>query len=363
MEKSNVHIMIVNDKNELRRLVRDYLREEGYTKLSISENGLSALKRAGTEPPDMIIADQELPGMSGMDLLKEIRQHHTLKDLPFILMSYETDPKFLALAAENQVSSYLVVPFTHQILAEKVNVLLDRRINPNQVDLLYQQANKMAESGKLEDALNVYLTVLNETQKSMASVHYKMGQVQEKLERDSEAESNYRQAIGLSDLYLAAYDAMGQLNLRREMPQQALPYLQRGSDINPLNASRQFNLGEALMQVGNDKEAEKAYRMALDLDPTQTHVFNRLGIALRRQGKLYEAAQYLLMAVNQDPNDENLYFNLSRVYFEQDKVQEARVHLNKALKLNPDFKEANELMEKIMAAVAQARAAEAKEGA
>jgi tetratricopeptide (TPR) repeat protein len=347
MDRSAIKIMIVNDKVELRNIIRDYLKNEGYSKLVVSENGRSAFRRADYEVPDLIIADRDLPDLSGMDLLKEIRHSPRLADTLFILLTSEIEQKYIAQAAEHKVSAVLVKPFSHQILADKVNRLLEDRLEPPLSRQNYEEANRLASEGKLEEALAKYQEAVSSTKKSMAAVHYRMGQVHEKMDRDDTAEADYHEAIGMSRVYVDAYDALGDLNLRLDRPDDALPFFKQGTEISPMNARRQRRLGEALLESGDFEGAEKAFKMALDLDPTQTHLFNRLGIALRRQGKLAEAGRYFLQAVEVTPEDENLLYNLSRVYLDQGESGEAVGYLRKALDLNPDFSEARDLLESL----------------
>ncbi len=349
MDKSRVKIMVVNDKPELRSIIRNYLREDGYTALTVSEDGRSALKKAQYDPVDLIVADYDLSGMNGLELLREIRTVKALQDVPFILMSSDGEQKYVAKAAELGVSGYLVKPFSQQTLLEKVNRLLIRQLNPEEVDIYYREANLLAQSGDLEAALEKYQAALDSTKQTVAAIHYRMGRAKEELGREGEAESDYLEAAGFSKMYVDPLDALGSMSLRRAEPEKAMEYLRRGADISPLNAARQLKLGEALLEAGEFEEAERAFKLSLNLDPSQTHIFNRLGISLRRQGKLAEACGYLERALEAAPDDENLLYNLSRVHFDQGDQAAALRHLKKALEINPGFVEARELAEQIRA--------------
>ena len=344
MDKSTVKILIVNDKTELRNIIRDYLRAEGFVHFTVSENGASALRKAQADPPDLIVADYDLPELSGLQLLQAVRRDSALQDVPFILISTETEQKHVAWAAEQRVSAYVIKPFTHQILAEKVNRLLERRFDRNIMDFQVLEADRLVESGNLEHALDIYQEALKATERAMARLYLQMGRVQEKLDLESEAMASFHEALGFSDKYVDAYDALGQLHLRRERANEALEYLNRGVRISPLNADRQMALGEALLATGALEDAEKAYKTALHLDPQKTHAFNRLGIIFRRRKKPAEAGQYFLRALEATPEDENLLYNLSRAYLDQGDKKSAMAYLQKALEKNPDFTEAQGLM-------------------
>jgi CheY-like chemotaxis protein len=339
--------MVVNDKMELRSIITDYLRADGYSSLTFSENGVSALKRASADPPDMILADYDLPGLNGLELLKAVRQNPRLHDVLFVLISSETIQKYVAQAVEHKVNAYVVKPFTHQTLADKINHVLQQKINPAEGRRFYEDGNRLAENGDLSEALAKYQEALTATEKAMAAIHYKIGQVQERLDHEDQAETNYHEAVGLSKWYVDAYDALGSIKIRQEKYEEARDYLTTSSGISPLNAQRQAKLGEALMETGEFEAAEKAFKMALQLDPTKTHLFNRLGINLRRQGKFDEARQYFEQALDVSREDENLFYNLSRVVLDQGDETSAARYLAEALKIKPDFTEAHDLLETI----------------
>lgn len=350
MDRSRLKILVVNDKGELRSIIRQYLREAGYTQLQLSENGLSAFKKAQLDPPDLIVADYTLPGMNGLELLKAVRRDPKIQDTPFLLISSETEQKYVALAAEFRVDGYVVKPFSQQTLMDKVNRLLEKHLNPSEVDRVYRQANQLARDGDLDAALEAYRLALDATKHSVAAVHYKIGRVEETLGREDDAAGNYQAAVDMSRLYADAYDALGTLKLNHDEADGALQCFRRSSDISPFNAERQRKLGEALLETGDFEAAEKAFKLALHLDPSQTNVFNRLGISLRRQGKLDEALRWFLRALDVSDQDENLLYNLSRVYFDQGDRTSALNYLHQALALNPDFTEAREMADEIRTA-------------
>ena len=347
MDPSKIKILLVNDKAELRNIVRNYLRNDGFLEISVSENGRSAYKKAQEDRPDLIVADYELPGFNGLELLKTIRRDPGLADTPVILLAPESEQRLVAQAAEIGVSAYIVKPFSHKVLSQKVTQLLRRKIAPTAGDLTYQEANRLMKAGNYEAAMEKYREAMAETQEAMAVIHYKVGRVHEKLDQDALAESDYHEALAMTRVFVDAYDALGEMSLRQNRPTEALGFFEEGVKISPLNAERQFHLGETLMEAGQFQQAEKAFRTALDLDPSQTHIFNRLGVSLRRQGKTDEALNYLLRAADVAADDENLYYNISRVYHDKGDRDSALDYLERALALNPDFSEARALLAEI----------------
>jgi two-component system chemotaxis response regulator CheY len=339
--------MVVNRHTELRGIIRDYLRVDGYTNVVYSENGRSALARIRSEPPNLVIADYDLSELDGLELLKAIRKDKALKDIPLIMTSTETEQHTVAQIAEARVNAYVIKPFSHQTLIAKVDQVLDRLLHPDQAEELGREAEQLIESGRWNEALEKYRQALDAAKHGLAAIHYKMGRAHEKLEQPEPAEQDYHEALDVYDNYVNAYDALGALKMTQGSVQDAANFLRRGSSISPHNADRQHQLGEALLETGDAEGAEKAFKAALNLDPTKTHLFNRLGITQRRQGKYQDAERYFLKAVEATGDDENLFYNLSRVYLDMNQPEQAAEYLRKALAINSEFTEAAKLLAKL----------------
>ncbi|MBW1708410.1 MAG: tetratricopeptide repeat protein [Deltaproteobacteria bacterium] len=348
MEKEQLKIIIADSNVNLRSIIRTYLKAEGYNNLSVTENGKAAWVKIREASVDLIIADYDLPEMNGLELLTAVRKDNRLKETPFLLISSEVHQDYVAQAAELRVDGYLLKPFSQKLLTDKVNIIFKQRLAPDQGYLTAKEAESLLESGDAEGALKKYQEAIEATKDTIASLHYKVGGVYEKLERDEEAESSYREAIKMSKLHVDSLDALGEIVQKAGQHEEAASYFKKSVSISPLNAQRQFNLGEVLLKTDELEEAEKAFKNALKLDPHQTHVFNRLGISLHRQGKLEESIQYFERALAVTDSDENLCFNAGQVHYMMGNKDAAKKLLKEALELNPNFPEAQALLEKII---------------
>jgi two-component system chemotaxis response regulator CheY len=347
MEKIATKILIADGNAELREMIKNWLKIEGYTDLSVTENGKAAWARLKNSPVDLVISADDLPGLSGLELLAEMRKDRSLKDTPFLMLAAEGQQKFVARAAELKVDGYLVKPFSQQALADKVDRILKMWTSPPAGFVKVRRADRLVEEGDMDGALTEYREAVRATRDGMAMLHFKIGRVQERLGRDGEAEESYEQALGMSRLYVDTYDALGALAMRHGRGEDAARFFREGVAISPLNSDRQFRLGEALLETGEIEAAEKAFRQSMKLNPAQTDIFNQLGISLRKQNKLDEALRYFEQALGVAPNDEHLYFNAAQVHYLKNDGQAARPLLAKALELNPGLDEARELIRQI----------------
>jgi two-component system chemotaxis response regulator CheY len=109
----------------MRKIIKKVLTELGYTKIEEADDGKPALAtlvkslEAG-DPIDFIISDWNMPGMTGIELLKACRGHEKLKRIPFMLVTAESEQSNIIEAAKAGVSEYIVKPFNAQTLKGKL---------------------------------------------------------------------------------------------------------------------------------------------------------------------------------------------------------------------------------------------------
>jgi len=122
----NMKILIVDDFSTMRRIIKNLLRDLGFNNTHEADDGASAfpiLKEGGY---DFLVTDWNMPGMSGIDLLKKIRTDSSLASLPTLMVTAEAKRDQIVEAAEAGVNGYVVKPFTAQILKEKIDKIFER---------------------------------------------------------------------------------------------------------------------------------------------------------------------------------------------------------------------------------------------
>jgi len=118
----NKKILIVDDFATMRRILRNILKEIGFTNISEADNGKTALNALKKENYDLVLCDWNMPEMSGLELLNKIRSDDELKGLLFVMVTAEASKKNIIEAIKAGVNSYIVKPFT----AETVNKILNK---------------------------------------------------------------------------------------------------------------------------------------------------------------------------------------------------------------------------------------------
>lgn len=119
-------ILIVDDFSTMRRIVKNLLRDLGFTNTSEADDGLTALPMLQSGKYDFLVTDWNMPGMQGIDLLKAVRADANLASLPVLMVTAESKKEQIVEAAQAGVNGYVVKPFTAATLKEKIDKIFER---------------------------------------------------------------------------------------------------------------------------------------------------------------------------------------------------------------------------------------------
>jgi two-component system chemotaxis response regulator CheY len=122
----DMKILIVDDFSTMRRIVKNLLRDLGFTNTSEADDGLTALPMLQTGKFDFLVTDWNMPGMQGIDLLKAVRADANLASLPVLMVTAESKKDQIIEAAQAGVNGYVVKPFTALTLKEKIDKIFER---------------------------------------------------------------------------------------------------------------------------------------------------------------------------------------------------------------------------------------------
>lgn len=122
----NMNILIVDDFSTMRRIIKNLLRDLGFTNTSEADDGTTALPMLQTGKFDFLVTDWNMPGMQGIDLLKAVRSDPELASLPVLMVTAESKRDQIVEAAQAGVNGYVVKPFTAATLKEKIDKIFER---------------------------------------------------------------------------------------------------------------------------------------------------------------------------------------------------------------------------------------------
>jgi two-component system chemotaxis response regulator CheY len=123
MDRS-INILIVDDFATMRRILKNMLKQLGFVKIVEADDGTTALEQLKTGHFGLIISDWNMPKMTGLELLKTVKEMEETKDIPFLMVTAEAQKQNVINAVKAGVSNYVVKPFTAEQLQEKLNKIL-----------------------------------------------------------------------------------------------------------------------------------------------------------------------------------------------------------------------------------------------
>jgi two-component system chemotaxis response regulator CheY len=119
-------ILVVDDFSTMRRIIKNLLRDLGFTNTQEADDGNTALPMLQAGNFDFLVTDWNMPGMQGIDLLKAVRADAKLKTMPVLMVTAESKREQIIEAAQAGVNGYIVKPFTAATLNEKLQKIFER---------------------------------------------------------------------------------------------------------------------------------------------------------------------------------------------------------------------------------------------
>lgn len=121
-----MNILVVDDYNTMRRIIRNLLKQLGFDNVDEAAHGGEALEKLKEKTFGLIISDWNMEPMTGLELLKQVRVHENpaVKNLPFIMVTAESKPENVIMAKQAGVSNYVVKPFNAETLKGKLTSVI-----------------------------------------------------------------------------------------------------------------------------------------------------------------------------------------------------------------------------------------------
>ncbi len=126
MADPNIKFLVVDDFSTMRRIVRNLLKELGYTNVEEAEDGSMGLSKLRAGSFDFVITDWNMPVMDGLTMLQSIRADPALSKLPVLMVTAEAKKENIIAAAQAGANGYVVKPFTAATLDEKLGKIFEK---------------------------------------------------------------------------------------------------------------------------------------------------------------------------------------------------------------------------------------------
>jgi two-component system, chemotaxis family, chemotaxis protein CheY len=120
----NMPVLIVDDYKTMLRIIRNLLKQLGFTNVEEASDGTAALEVLRRTEIKLVISDWNMEPMTGLQLLKEVRADAKLKALPFIMITAESKTENVIAAKQAGVNNYIVKPFNAATLKTKMSSVI-----------------------------------------------------------------------------------------------------------------------------------------------------------------------------------------------------------------------------------------------
>jgi Tfp pilus assembly protein PilF len=280
-----------------------------------------------------VIAEMEMPDMSGLALLKIVRGDERLFNLPFYLAHAAFTKVKVLMAGKEGVTGLLVKPFNLSGIREKLKETMGVSEAPvvSGVRHSLEEGLALLENNEHERALAVFEKLVSEGES--AEVYYNIGYIKTSQGKYDEALAAFQKATELDRLFAKAYEAMGRIYHKLGRSRDAERFLQKAADIH--------------LSKENMADAEEILNQILEIRPDTINVYNSLGVLHRKKGNFEEALKSYGKALRIHPDQPQIYYNMGRLWLEMRETAKAREQFQKALELDPKFGEAREVLEAI----------------
>jgi two-component system chemotaxis response regulator CheY len=121
---SSIKVLVVDDQQTIRSLVRTGLQQLGFSNICDASDGEEGLRiMLGPMPPKLIISDYNMPKLDGLGLLRAVRAHEPIRSTAYIMLTGRADTDLVKRAAQFGANNYLVKPFTVATLKQKIEAV------------------------------------------------------------------------------------------------------------------------------------------------------------------------------------------------------------------------------------------------
>lgn len=123
----NINVIVVDDSNTMRKLIRNLLNQIGFNNVDESESALKALKLLENKKYGLVLTDCNMPEVNGLEFTKRIRSHsnQNINKIPVIMITAESKTDVVIEAKKSGVNNYVVKPFTVEGLEKKITLVFN----------------------------------------------------------------------------------------------------------------------------------------------------------------------------------------------------------------------------------------------
>ena len=293
--------------------------------------GTEAIDYLANNAVDLVLCDSALNDMTGIKFAQIIRKNMSGRPLPIVMVTLENKRDYVLDSIAAGCIGYILRPYSIDTF-EKYLILANQLDSyPEIEEMELDEAKDMVERGDFDEAIEAFEELIS--YQDEAQKYYDMGcqfMIQSKFGKAIVA---YKKAVKINDLFAEAYKGLADAYKGKGDVEACKKFLQRAADVHA--------------QFDRLEETKTLFIEILKYDSDTPNPFNSLGVTLRKQGDYPGALHAYKQALELTPNDENIYFNMAKAEYFMGRLEKASEDVIMSLKMNPEFREANKLYQRI----------------
>lgn len=299
--------------------------------VEVFSSGAKAIDYISDNSVDLVLCDSTLKDMSGVKFAQIINKNMSGRPLPIIMVTLENRKEHVLDSIAAGCIGYILRPYSLETF-EKYLILADQLDSyPEIEEMELQEAKAMVERGDFDDAIEAFEELIS--YQDEAQKYYDMGcqfLVQSKF---GKAIVSFKKAVKINDLFAEAYKGLAEAYKGKKDLEAYKKFLKKAAEIHA--------------QFDRLEETKELFIEILKYESDTPNPFNTLGVNLRKQGDYPGAIHAYRQALELTPNDENIYFNMAKALYFMGQLEAASKDVIMSLKMNPEFREANKLYQRI----------------
>jgi two-component system phosphate regulon response regulator PhoB len=120
-------ILVIEDEEDIRELIKYNLRKEGFENLAFAETGEDGLRLANSFKPDIVLLDLMLPGVDGLSVCRKLKNNPETAQITVIMLTAKSEETDVIIGLEMGADDYVPKPFSPKILVARIKAALRRR--------------------------------------------------------------------------------------------------------------------------------------------------------------------------------------------------------------------------------------------
>jgi tetratricopeptide (TPR) repeat protein len=324
-------VTILSNKEVHARRDRASLKRFGISFIKAFTSGEQALEFMGKNATDIVLCDESLDDMSGLDVLRAIRSNPELHELPVIMVTTDSHQHTVLDAIRHGVTGYVIRPYSLSTFERHISFAHQMETYQSINEVQLEDAQEMVAIGEVDEAIQAFEDIVQTEDE--AQKFYDLGCKYLSRSQFGRAIVAFKKAVKANTLFAEAYQGLAEAYKRKGEPEQTTKFLKKAASIHA--------------EFDRLEKAKSIFIEILKYQSDAPNPFNTLGVKLRKQHDYRGAIHAYEQALELTPAHETILYNMAKCYYFMGQTQQALECTRRALEESSHFPEAARLYFKL----------------